>query len=334
MAPADAPAPSAAPPAARGIVLALAGGVGGARLAQGLARALDPQSLAIAVNVGDDFTHLDLSICPDLDTVMYTLAGVHNPQTGWGRAEESWRFLETLERIGGETWFRLGDRDLAVHVERTRRLRRGQPLSVVTAALCRGFGIAHPVFPVTDQPLRTWVDTEAGELEFQDYFVRRQCAPAVRGFRFQGAADAQPSAPLAELLTSDRLRGIVICPSNPWLSIAPMLAVPALGRLIDSRQVPVVAVSPIVGGAAVKGPAGKIMRELGLAVDVGSVVAHYGPRVAGWVIDTRDAPLAGTIGARGHAVEVTDTLMTDATRAETLARETLALLERVGPHRS
>ena len=317
------------PPADHSVVLALAGGVGGARLAQGLARAIDPTCLAIAVNVGDDFTHLGLSICPDLDTVMYTLAGVHNPQTGWGRADETWRFLETLGEIGGDTWFRLGDRDLAVHVERTRRLQSGEPLSAVTAALCHGFGLVHPVFPVTDDRLRTRVLTEEGDLAFQDYFVRRQCAPMVRGFRYDGASTARPSPPLATLLAGRRLRGIVLCPSNPWLSLAPMCAVPALGALLDSREVPVVAVSPIVAGAAVKGPAGKIMRELGLPVDPTGVARYHGARVAGWVIDERDALHAEAIGAHGAAVRIADTLMTDAGRAEALARDTLALLDQL-----
>ena len=316
----------------RGVILALAGGVGGARMAQGLASVLEPGSLVIAVNVGDDFSHLGLSICPDLDTVMYTLAGVHNPQTGWGRAGETWHFLETLERIGGETWFRLGDRDLAVHVERTRRLREGEPLSAVTAALCQGFGVVHAVIPVTDDTLRTRIDTDLGELDFQDYFVRRQCAPVARAFRYVGASRSRPSAPLADLLDSRRLRGIVLCPSNPWLSLEPMFAVPAVGALLDAHRVPVVAVSPIVGGAAVKGPAGKIMRELGLRVDVHGIARHYGDRVDGWMIDARDARHAASLREQGHAVAVADTLMTDAARSEALAREVLALLDRMpGP---
>ena len=323
------------PPAegrAHGVVLALAGGVGGARMAQGLARVLAPGDLAIAVNVGDDFSHLGLSICPDLDTVMYTLAGVHNPHTGWGRADETWNFLETLGRIGGETWFRLGDHDLAVHVERTRRLREGESLSTATAALCAGFGIAHAVFPVTDDTLRTRIDTDIGVLDFQDYFVRRQCAPVARAFHYSGADRARPSPPLADLLGSGRLRAIVLCPSNPWLSLAPMFAVPALGALLDARRVPVVAVSPIVGGAAVKGPAGKIMRELGLSVDVSGIAQHYGDRVDGWMIDERDARHATNLREQGRTVALADTLMTDAARSEALAREVLALLDRMpGP---
>jgi len=315
------------------MILALAGGVGGARLAQGLVRVLGPAELTIAVNVGDDFEHLGLHISPDLDTVMYTLAGLHNPQTGWGRADETWNFLDTLGRLGGDTWFRLGDRDLAVHVERTRRLHAGEPLSSITDDLCRALGIDHRVLPVTDDRLRTFVGTTEGELAFQDYFVRRRCEPAVAGFRFAQAAEAAPSPALAALLAGDRLRGIVLCPSNPWLSVAPMLAVDALARFIDNRAVPVVAVSPIVGGDAVKGPAAKIMRELGLSVDVTAIAAHYGDRVDGWVIDRQDAACAAALHDGGHAVCVTETLMTSPERAQALAASALQLLATVGATR-
>ena len=280
------------------MILALAGGVGGARLAQGLVQVLGADELTIVVNVGDDFEHLGLHVSPDLDTVMYTLGGVHNPETGWGRAGETWAFLDALGAIGGDTWFRLGDRDLAVHVERTRRLRSGDQLSGITADLCRAFGIRHAVIPATDDRLRTFVDTDEGELAFQD--------------------------------SAARIEGIVLCPSNPWLSVAPMLAVPALAALLDAPDIPVVAVSPIVGGAAVKGPAGKIMRELGLAVDVTGVVAHYGARVNGWVIDERDRSHAGTIATTGHGVCVTDTMMTSPARSAALALEAIALLRTLG----
>ncbi|MBY0437410.1 MAG: 2-phospho-L-lactate transferase [Burkholderiales bacterium] len=311
------------------MILALAGGVGGARLAQGLVQALGPGELAIVVNVGDDFEHLGLHVSPDIDTVMYTLGGVQNPETGWGRAGETWNFLATLGAIGGDTWFRLGDSDLAVHVERTRRLHSGDPLSRITADFCRGFGIAHAVMPATDDRLRTFVETREGELAFQDYFVRRRCEPAVRGFRFEGAQDARASAPLAALAApgAARIDGIVFCPSNPWLSVAPLLAVRELAALVDAPGIPVVAVSPIVGGDAVKGPAAKIMRELDLPVDVSGVVAHYGRRVDGWVIDERDRRFAGPIEGAGHRVTVTDTMMTSPGRAAGLARTVLALLD-------
>lgn len=311
---------------ATGPLLALAGGVGGARLARGLAQVLGPDELAVAVNVGDDFEHLGLAISPDLDTVMYTLAGVVNPETGWGRADESWNFMQALGELGGATWFRLGDRDLAVHVERSHRLRAGEPLSAITADLCTRLGVRHPVLPATDAPLRTRVRTDAGELDFQDYFVRQQCRPVVRGLRYEGAATAAPSAPLARLLASG-VRGVVLCPSNPWLSVAPLLAIAPLRALL--ARLPVVAVSPIVGGAAVKGPAGKIMGELGLPVSALGVVRHYGALVDGWVLDHADAALRDEASADGATVVIEDTLMTTADKAAAVARTAIALLERL-----
>jgi len=308
------------------MILALAGGVGGARLAQGLVQVLTPQALTIVVNVGDDFEHLGLTVCPDLDTVMYTLAGLHNPATGWGRADETWHFMEALEGIGGETWFRLGDRDLAVHVERTRRLGAGEPLSAVTSTLCRRLGVGSTVLPATDQRLRTRVLTDSGELAFQDYFVRRCAEPRVQALHFEGAAAARPAPALESVITSGRIAGVILCPSNPWLSIDPIFAVPDIAALVDSRRFPVVAVSPIIAGSAVKGPAAKIMRELGAGDDALGVVDHYGARVDGWVIDQQDAALAASIRARGQRVAVTDTVMSAPERAAALASTALALL--------
>lgn len=308
------------------MIVALAGGVGGARLARGLVRVLSARELAIVVNVGDDFEHLGLTVCPDIDTVMYTLAGIQNPDTGWGRVDETWHFMETLGRIGGETWFRLGDRDLAVHVERTRRLAAGATLSEVTAALCAAFGIAHPVLPATDQRLRTRVVTDTGELDFQDYFVRRRAEPSVRAVRFDGADSARPAPALASLIDSGRISGIVVCPSNPWLSVDPILAVAPIAALVDSHAVPVVAVSPIVAGRAVKGPAAKIMRELGAGGDVRGVVDHYATRVGAWVIDRQDAALGEAIRSRGCRVAFTDTIMSTDERSRELAATVLAML--------
>ena len=311
------------------MIIALAGGVGGARLAQGLVQVLGAADLTLVVNVGDDFEHLGLTICPDLDTVMYTLAGVQNPATGGGRADETWNFMETLDRLGGETWFRLGDRDLAVHVERTRRLAAGEALSAITCDFFARFGIGHTVLPATDQRLRTRVSTDAGELAFQDYFVRHRAEPVVRALHFEGGAQASPAPALAALIASGTVRGIVICPSNPWLSVDPILAVPAIAALIDEQSIPVLAVSPIIAGQAVKGPAAKIMRELGAGGDALGVVDHYGKRVGGWVIDRQDALLAPAVEARGRAVRVTETLMTTPERARALAADALDLLERM-----
>lgn len=313
------------------MILALSGGVGGARLCQGLVQVARPDELAIVVNVGDDFEHLGLTICPDLDTVMYTLAGLHNPQLGWGRADETWHFMQMLAQLGGETWFQLGDRDLAVHVERSRSLAAGEPLSAITARFCERLGIAHPVMPVTDQRLRTCVLTrDQGELAFQDYFVRQKAGPVITGLRFDGAETATLSRPLEQRLASplgEQVKGVIICPSNPWLSVAPILAVSAFGRWLQSARIPVVAVSPIIGGQAVKGPAAKIMRELGAGTDTLGIVAHYGDLVQGWIIDETDAALAGAIRDRGAQVAVTQTLMTTPEVAAALARTAITLLD-------
>lgn len=307
------------------MILTLAGGVGGARLALGLARLLPPRRLAIVVNTGDDFEHMGLAICPDLDTVLYTLAGVHNPATGWGRRDETWSAMETFAQLGGETWFRLGDRDLALHVLRTNALRQGVALSAVTASLARRLRVRHAVIPMSDTPVRTFVRTDRGELAFQDYFVRLQCRPRVRGFRYAGAARARMPRALAALLGSDDVRAVVIAPSNPYVSIAPILRVPAIARWLAARRVPVVGVSPIVGGAALKGPAAKMMRELGAESSAVGIARHYGRTVDGWVIDHADTADAAPIAAMGRAVRVTDTIMRDEARSEALAREALGL---------
>lgn len=311
-------------------ILALAGGVGGARLASGLAQVLPADELVIVVNVGDDFDHLGLTISPDLDTVMYTLAGVVDRQKGWGRAAESWNFMAELETLGGETWFRLGDKDLAVHIERTRRLKAGESLSEVTAYLCARFGVQAQVVPVSDSLLRTRVETDAGDLAFQDYFVRRQCGPAVRSVRFDGAGGALPSPSLRRLVEAGGPRGVIICPSNPWLSIAPILSVPMVRDLLTSGRVPVVGVSPIVGGAAVKGPAAKIMAELGLPVSTLGVAEHYGRLVHAWLIDHADAGLRDQIASQGFSVAVDDTLMTSTAKAREVACSVLRLLQSLG----
>ena len=303
------------------MILALAGGVGGARLAVGLARVLAPSQLALVVNTGDDFEHMGLTICPDLDTVLYTLAGVHNPATGWGRRDETWSALETFVELGGESWFRLGDRDLALHVQRTDALRAGMPLSQVMQMFARRLGVRHALLPMSDTPVRTRVRTSRGELAFQDYFVRLRCRPRVQGFRFDGMARARVPERLATLLASPRLQAVVIAPSNPYVSIAPILRVPAIRRWFASRRVPVVAVSPVVVGAALKGPAAKMMRELRVEASAAGIARHYGRSVDGWVIDVADASLAPRIEALGHAVCVTDTVMSNARKSERLARE-------------
>ena len=279
-----------------GHVVALCGGVGGAKLAQGFSMALQPEDLSIIVNTGDDFQHLGLHIAPDLDSVMYALAELSDPVRGWGRRDETWTFMQALKALGGENWFQLGDGDLATHVERSWRLARGATLSEVTAHLCRALGIAPRVLPMSDDAVRTRVRTAEGWLDFQEYFVHQQCRPAVREFVFAGAESArtQPDA-LAALERRD-LRAIVICPSNPFVSVEPILAVPGIHAAIRQSDAPVVAVTPIIGGKAIKGPAAKMLAELGLEVSGAAVARRYAGIIDGFVIDQTDPipePLPG-----------------------------------------
>lgn len=315
------------------MIVALAGGVGGARLAVGLAAVLPPRHLAVIVNTGDDFEHLGLTVCPDLDTVMYTLAGVNNPVTGWGRADETWSFMDTLGALGGETWFRLGDRDLAVHVMRTAALRAGVPLSEVTRRLAARFGVRHAIIPMSDSPVRTRVRTGRGELAFQDYFVRLGCKPHVAGFRFVGSRKAKVPRTLRRIIHEDRVQAVVVCPSNPFLSIAPILSLPEIRVWLKRREFPVVAVSPIVGGSAIKGPAAKMMRELSREVSALGVVRHYGDQVDGWVIDRKDAGLRYAIECEGKKTRVTDTIMTDHRASARLAKRVVAFARTLAPRK-
>ena len=306
------------------MIVALAGGVGGAKLADGLARVVAPGGLTIAVNTGDDFEHLGLHVSPDLDTVMYTLAGRNNTETGWGLAGETWAFMAALERLGGETWFRLGDQDLATHVERTRRLGNGETLSAVTAGLRDRFGIGHPIIPMSDDPVRTMVLTEGGRLAFQDYFVRLRCEPRVTGFEFSGAEAAHPSPALSAVIRSGSVTAAIVCPSNPYVSVGPILAVPGIARWLRERSFPVVAVSPIVGGRALKGPAAKMMAELGVEVSALAVACHYGDLLDGIVVDHSDEALAPAIEAEGIRVAVTGTVMNSAADRAALAESVLS----------
>jgi LPPG:FO 2-phospho-L-lactate transferase len=305
-------------------IAALAGGVGGARMADGLAQCLAPEDLTVVVNTGDDFEHFGLTICPDLDTVCYTLAGLGNPETGWGRLGDTFHALEAVGRLGGETWFTLGDRDLATHLERTRRLRLGQPLSQITRDFCAAWGVQPAVLPMSDSKVRTRVDTvESGELPFQEYFVRRRCEPRVRGFRFAGIESAGPAPGVEEALGA--AEAVVICPSNPWVSVDPILAV--LGSLFTVHRPPaVIAVSPIIGGKAVKGPAAKMFAELGFEASALAVREHYGGLLTGFVLDRLDAALASQTGL---PTLVTDTLMTGRDERRRLAEDVLHWMESI-----
>jgi LPPG:FO 2-phospho-L-lactate transferase len=304
-----------------GLVVALSGGVGGAKLALGLSRVLPADQLLIVANTGDDFEHLGLSICPDIDTLTYVLAGLDNPVTGWGRRDETWSFMETISSLGGEDWFRLGDRDLALHVERTKRLASGQSLSQITGDVCRRFGVGPRVLPMSDDRVRTRVRSDSGWIDFQDYFVRQQCRPVVQQLAFTGAADARPQPDVIAALSSGNVRAVVICPSNPFISIEPILAVPGMRATIENCGAPVVAVSPIVGGRAVKGPTAKMMQELGLTVSSAAVAERYGALLDGYVVDAADS---GDIKTRLH---VAPTLMTTLEDREALARTVLAFAD-------
>lgn len=305
------------------MILALAGGVGGAKLAHGLARVLAPDHLVIAVNTADDFEHLGLHISPDLDSVMYKLAGLNDTERGWGLTDESWHFMAALERLGSDTWFNLGDKDLATHVERTRRLASGETLSDLTAVLCDALGIKHSIVPMTDAPVRTMVMTETGTIPFQDYFVRLRCEPVVTGFHFDGATNAVPAPRLAETLVSEDLSAIIICPSNPYVSIDPILSLPDIWEALKTRGVPLVAVSPIIGGNTIKGPAAKMMAELGVHPSAGSIASHYGEFLDGLVIDLTDSALAADIEAMGTPTHTAQTIMKTADDERTLAHEVL-----------
>jgi len=301
----------------------LSGGVGGAKLAEGLANLLG-EALTVIANTGDDFEHLGLSICPDIDTLLYTLSDEVNRDTGWGRRDESWQFLTALEQLGGERWFRLGDRDLAVHVLRSQALAAGESLTAITRRFAGRLGIAAELLPVSNDPVRTFVQTTGGELAFQDYFVRRRAEPAVAGLEYRGAADAGITAEVQAALADPEVEAIVIAPSNPWLSIAPMLAIPSLLTALRAAAAPVIAVSPIVAGAAIKGPTAKIMRELGLKVSAGSVARHYRGLLHGFRLDRQDSNLEGEIADDNLAVACFDTLMTTREKKIDLAGHCLA----------
>jgi LPPG:FO 2-phospho-L-lactate transferase len=309
-----------------GHVVALSGGVGGAKLAHGLARVLAAQDLTIIVNTGDDFRHLGLHVSPDIDSVLYALAGLADPVKGWGRRDETWNFMAALAGLGGETWFELGDADLAMHVERSWRLTAGETLSAVTDRLRRRLGIGARIVPMSDDPVRTRVHTDAGWLDFQEYFVHRRCEPAVRALEYAGAGRARAQADALAALGRPDLRAVVICPSNPFLSIEPMLALPELRAALGQTAAPVVAVTPIIGGQSVKGPAAKMLRELGLEASSAAVARRYAGLVDLFLSDAADPapePVPGLEFARAP------TLMSGVEEREGLARAVLGLADQL-----
>jgi len=287
----------------------LSGGVGGAKLVLGLHEQLEPGQLQVIANTGDDFEHLGLTICPDIDTLIYTLSGQANPETGWGVRDESWQFMDSLEALGGATWFRLGDRDLATHIRRRELLTAGLSLTDTTAQLCDALSLHTPIWPMSDEPVRTHILTETGPLPFQDYFVRLQAQPVATGFDYARADTAQASSGALQALTDATLGGIFVAPSNPWLSIDPILSLSEIKSAIINAAAPVIGISPIVGGRAIKGPTAKLMAETGINPSALSIAEHYRDILDGLIIDEQDMAEAGAIEALGLQVEVAQTVM-------------------------
>lgn len=303
--------------------LAITGGVGGAKLSLGLSKLLSAEELAFVVNTGDDFVHFELHISPDIDTLVYTLSGESNTELGWGRKNESWRFMEAIEKLGGETWFRLGDKDLAMHLERSRHLRAGRSLTDTTEILSSKLGIAHPILPMSNDPVRTKVQTGQGIMDFQHYFVREQCRPEVTGFEFEGSEEALINPDIDARLKADDLAGVIICPSNPFVSIDPILSVAGFRQKLRDCPAPVIAVSPIIGGQAIKGPTAKMMKELKVPSTATWVAQYYADFLDGFVLDRTDRALSSEIEATGSRVIVTNTLMVTLQDRVQLARDCL-----------
>jgi LPPG:FO 2-phospho-L-lactate transferase len=304
------------------MITALAGGVGAARFLRGLVQVVDPTDVTVIVNTADDDWFHGLYVCPDLDSVTYTLAGAQNPDTGWGLAGETFAAIDALARYGEDTWFRLGDQDLATHLFRTRLLREGATLSEATDRVAAAWGLGPRLLPMTDDRVATRITTPTGELAMQEWFVRERCEPDVVSVRFDGAADARPAPGVLDAITSADT--VLVCPSNPVISIAPILAVPGVHDALVARRARVVGVSPIIAGRPVKGPADRLMGPMGIDVSCVGVAREYRSFCSALVIDTGDAAHAGEIEALGVRAAVADTLMTDARVAAALARDTLA----------
>ncbi len=309
-------------------VLAISGGVGGAKLALGLSHLLGPEQLTIVANTADDFEHLGLHISPDLDTLMYTLAGLDNPVQGWGLDGESWTVMDALEALGGETWFRLGDRDLATHLYRSAQLRAGRRLSEVTRDLCSTMLVEHPIVPMTDDVVATMIETGGSLISFQDYFVKQSCAPSVQSISFVGAERAQPHPLWFNQLFDSELDAIIVCPSNPFVSVDPILSLPGVRDAIRETSARVIAVSPIIGGQAVKGPAALMLKQLGHDVSAWGVGEYYREWVDTLVIDQLDATLSARIEDLGLKVEVLPTMMNTLEERVCLAAAVLEMVKR------
>lgn len=306
-------------------IIVLTGGVGGAKVVLGLCHTFASRTITAIVNTGDDFRHLGLWISPDVDTLLYTLSGKGDADRGWGRGGETWSFMNTLRSLGGEDWFQLGDGDLALHVERTARMQKGETLSAITQRFACAWGIEATVLPMSDQPVQTWLETSAGPLPFQRYFVEQRCAPKARAIWFDGADKAKPAPNILEKLASPELRAIVIAPSNPYLSIDPILAIPEIRAALENRKAPAVAVSPLIAGDAVKGPTRKLMDEMGVDACPKTIAAHYEGIIDGLLVDIRDADRETPDVTIAYA----DTLMVSLADRQRVAAAALSLAQTI-----
>ncbi|MBV1904749.1 MAG: 2-phospho-L-lactate transferase [Pseudomonadales bacterium] len=309
--------------------LAITGGVGGAKLALGLSKLLTPQQLDFAVNTADDFVHLGMNISPDIDTLMYTLSGESNAEQGWGRRNETWQFMDALKQLGEDSWFNLGDKDLSIHITRTQKLKAGQNLTDITQNLYRQFAVNFPVWPMTNDSVSTFVETENGDLPFQDYFVKQQCAPRVSGFKFKGIKSAKLNPGIRKLLLDPDLTGVVLCPSNPYVSVDPMLALPEMRTLLKTCAAPVVAITPIISGQAIKGPTAKMMQELAMPSTAHTVARHYSDFLDGFVLDSGDIKLSSTIEELNISTVTAQTLMVTLQDRIQLAKATLDFIHKL-----
>ena len=310
-------------------IVALCGGIGGSKLALGLNNVLDQKNLSIITNTGDDFLYLGFYICPDIDTVIYTLAGVNNKETGWGREDETWKTLDVLEELGADTWFQLGDKDLALHLFRSKEKRNGELLTTITRKITNKFGLKTNVLPMSNHPVQTFLETEDGEMTFQDYFVRNKCKPKVKNILFKSKKPVATDAVKRSLMDKN-LDGIVFCPSNPYLSIDPILSIDRIRKLIGNKKKPSIAISPIVGHDSVKGPTSKLMKEMGVEVSSLSIAKHYKGLIDGIVIDHEDENEAQKIREMGIEVKLSKIIVETKEEKMRLAKESLEFIKEIG----
>lgn len=300
-------------------VIAFSGGIGGAKLALGLKRILPPHALTVIANTADDFEHMGLAISPDIDTLVYTLAGINNIEQGWGRAGETWTFMQALGELGGQTWFNLGDGDLAMHVLRSHRLASGDSLSAITADICSTLNTGATIRPMSDQPVRTRLRTDDGWLDFQDYFVARQAKPVIHEIAYAGIENAKPTPGLLDIVRAPDIAAIVICPSNPLISIEPILAVDGIAEALIEAPAPVIAISPIIDGKAVKGPTAKMLQELGHEATAASILQRYSGLIDAFIADPRDIATL-SIGPPDIDISGADIMMVSLEDRDRLAR--------------